>query len=90
MTTTTTVNVSAIGGLVLTRLLVTRDKGETTGKIKNDLEPLLAHRWAGAALIERLDQTLAKLESCGLVTLVRGKSKKMAPKMTAHSRVVPA
>jgi len=88
MTTSTATNLSAIGSLVLSRLLAAGDKGDTTARIKKDLEPLLVHRWEGAALTERIDRTLAELESSGLVALVRGKSKKAVPKvmLTAAGR----
>jgi len=78
---TTTINLSAISSLVLVRLLASGDKGDTAAKIKKDLEPLLAHRWEGAALAERIDQSLAELESSSLVSLVRGKSKKAMPRV---------
>jgi len=74
-------NLSAVGSLVLARLLTAGANGDTAVKIKKDLEPLLAHRWEGAALTERIDQTLTELESSGLVALVRGKSKKAASRV---------
>ena len=88
MTTTSSTNLSALGSLVLVRLLTVGEKGEAGSKIKKDLEPLLAHRWVGAALTERIDRTLADLESSGLVALVAGKTKKAAPKfvLTAEGR----
>ena len=67
--------------MVLARLLVAGDKAQSASQIKKDLEPLLAHRRAGEILSERIDRTLAELESSGLVTLVRGKSKKAVPKV---------
>ncbi|WP_406693977.1 hypothetical protein V5E97_23330 [Singulisphaera sp. Ch08] len=60
-----------VGQLLLARLLVAGDKGATGAEIKKALEPLVGHRWAGAALTERLGQTLADLESAGLVSLTR-------------------
>jgi hypothetical protein len=88
VTTTPMMNLSVIGSLVLARLLSTRDKGDTAAKIKKDLEPLLVHRWEGAALTERIDRALGELESSGLVVLARGKSKKAMPKvmLTAAGR----
>jgi len=62
-------------------LLATGNTGDTAAKIKKDLEPLLGHRWEGAALTERIDLALAELESNGLVALMRGKSKKTVPKV---------
>jgi hypothetical protein len=81
MTITTATNVSAIGSLILLRLLVAGDKGDTSAKITKDLESLLSHRWEGRALTERIDQAVAELESTSLVALVRGKSKKAAPRV---------
>ena len=66
---------SAIGHLVLTRLLPSRDKGATTSQIKKDLEPLLQHRWAGAALADMLDRTLGQLDAEGLISRSRGKGR---------------
>jgi hypothetical protein len=88
MITTTAANLSAIGSLVLARLLAARHEGDTTAKITKDIEPLLAHRWEGAALTARIDRALAELESCGLVSLVHGKRKKAIPKvmLTAAGR----
>jgi hypothetical protein len=76
MTTTAAPYLSVISSLILVRLLAAGEKGDTVAKIKKDLVPLLAHRWEGAALTERINQTLGELESTGLVTLARGKSKK--------------
>jgi hypothetical protein len=80
MTPVTLKNLSSIESLVLVRLLATGEKGGTGSKIKKDLEPLLAHRWQGAALTERIEHTLNSLESKGLLALVPGKTKKAAPK----------
>ncbi len=66
---------SAIGHLVLTRLLPSRDKGATTSQIKKDLEPLLQHRWAGAVLADMLDRTLGQLDAEGLISRSRGKGR---------------
>jgi hypothetical protein len=82
MTTTLSSNLSAIESLVLARLLLVGEKGEAGSKIKKDLDPLLAHRWVGAALTERIDRALADLMSRGLVALVAGKTKKAVPKFT--------
>jgi hypothetical protein len=88
MTTTLATNLSAIESLVLARLLPVGEKGEVGSKIKKDLEPLLAHRWVGAALTERIDLALADLASRELVALLAGKTKKAAPKfvLTALGR----
>jgi hypothetical protein len=88
MTTTTSEKLSASETLVLVRLLVAGEKGEAASKIKKDLEPLLAHRWEGAALNERVDRTLVALESMGLLALLPGKTKKAAAKflLTAEGR----
>ena len=77
-----------IGALVLTRLLAAGEKGELGSKVRKDLEPLLAHRWAGAALAERVDRTLDELESAGLVASLPGKTRKAAPRIrpTAEGR----
>ena len=80
MTTTQSTNLSALESLVLARLLPVGEKGEAGSKIKKDLEPLLGHRWLGAALTERIDRTLDGLASNGLVALMAGKTKKAAPK----------
>ena len=50
MVTTVPEQLSTIGHLVLVRLLIGGDKGDTVAKIKKDLEPLLVHRWAGMEL----------------------------------------
>jgi hypothetical protein len=68
--------------VVLTRLLPVGPKGEATAKIQKDLEPLLEHRWSGAALAAVIDRALLKLSSLGLAEAVappakgKGKSKK--------------
>jgi hypothetical protein len=78
----------AIGSLVLVRLLTAGEKGETRAKIQKDLEPLLEHRWSGAALADRLNRTLGEGEAAGLVVSLPGKTKKTAPKiaLTAEGR----
>jgi hypothetical protein len=55
-----------IAQLVLARLLVAGEKGVTTTELRKGLEPLLGHRFAGAALAERLAQALSDLQSAGL------------------------
>ena len=74
--------------LVLVRLLAAGEKGETGSKIKKDLEPLLAHRWVDGQLTERIERTLAALESMSLLAPVPAKTKKAAPKfvLTAEGR----
>jgi len=81
MATTTSSELSAIGTLVLTRLLPVSAKGETVAKIQKDLEPFLGHRWSGIALSEQVERALEELETNGLVTFLRGKAKKSAPKV---------
>ena len=49
--TTPTTSLSAVGSLVLTRMLTVGEKGESAANIKKDLDPLLAHRWVDAALV---------------------------------------
>jgi hypothetical protein len=77
-----------IGALILARLLAAGEKGELGSKVRKDLEPLLAHRWAGAALAERVDRTLDELEAAGLVVSLPGKTRKAAPRirLTAEGR----
>lgn len=60
-----------VGQLLLARLLVAGAKGATATEIKKALEPLLGHRWTGAALTEQLSLALADLATTGLVTLTR-------------------
>jgi DNA-binding PadR family transcriptional regulator len=62
---------SAIGPLVLARLLVGGEKGATATDLKKALEPLLGHRWAGAALADRLARALDDLEADGLIVRTR-------------------
>jgi len=81
MVTTASPKLSAIGALVLSRLLPASEKGETAAKIQKDLEPLLGHRWSGAALAEKVERALGELEADGLVTFLGGKTKKSAPKV---------
>jgi hypothetical protein len=76
----TPTNLTAIGSLLVARLLVAGEKGESDSKIWKDLEPLLAHRWSGTALIDVLGRTLTQLRTAGLVTPLPGKTKKAAPK----------
>ena len=88
MTTTLSTHLSALESLVLARLLPVGEKGEAGSKVRKDLEPLLAHRWVGAELSERIDRSLANLQARGLVAPVAGKTKKAAPKfaLTAEGR----
>jgi hypothetical protein len=74
---------SAIGLLVLTRLLLVSNKGETAAKVQRDLEPLLLHRWTNAALTEEMERALQELEAQGFVSLQRGKTKKSVPRLCA-------
>jgi hypothetical protein len=81
-------SLSAIGSLVLVRLLAAGDKGETSSKVKKDLQPLLEHRWSGVTLADALNRTLDELEAAGLVASLPGKAKRAAPKLalTAEGR----
>ena len=63
--------IDLVDQLVLARLLVAGEKGATISELKKALDPLLGHRFAGAALAERLAQALASLESAGLVHRTR-------------------
>lgn len=78
---TTSPKLSAIGILILARLLPVSEKGKTAVKIQLDLEPLLQHRWSGAVLAEEVEQALGELEGSGLVTLLHGRTKKSVPKV---------
>ncbi len=75
-----TTHQSPVESLVLARLLTAAAGGDAIAKIKKDLEPLLVHRWGGAALTERIEAALLALQSQGLVDLLPGKTKKAAPK----------
>ena len=83
-----TTNLSAVDSLVLTRMLIVGEKGESAANIKKDLDSLLSHRWAGAELTEQIHQALRDLKSKDLVTLVPAKTKKAVPKYlpTAEGR----
>jgi hypothetical protein len=74
-------NHSPIACLILARLLVAGEKGESMANIKKDLEPLLVHRWSGAALSDVLDRTIIDLDPAGLVTLSLGKTRKSPVKL---------
>jgi hypothetical protein len=63
--------IDLVDQLVLARLLVAGEKGATTSELKKTLDPLLGHRFAGAALAERLAQALVRLESAGLAHRTR-------------------
>src|SRR5438552_1403678 len=88
MTAPTAQSLSAIGSLVLVRLLAAGDEGESSSKVKKDLQPLLEHRWSGATLADALNRTLDELEATGLVASLPGKTKKAARKiaLTAEGR----
>jgi hypothetical protein len=88
MTAPTAHSLSAIGSLVLVRLLAAGDQGETIAKVQKDLQPLLEHRWSGATLADVLNRALDELESAGLVASLPGKTKRAAPKIapTAEGR----
>ena len=79
---TSATNHDAIGSLVLIRLLVAGEKGESISKIQKDLEPLLAHRCSGIPLAAALNHAIEALKADGLVAFLLGKSRKAAPKVT--------
>jgi hypothetical protein len=73
-----------IDALILVRLLLAGEKGETTDKVQKDLAPLLSHRWTGAALASTLERAVIRLVSLGLVVEKavpppKGKGKKPKP-----------
>jgi hypothetical protein len=82
MTTTTTDHPSRIGYLLLVRLLIAADKGETTAKLRKDIEPLLAHRSSANAPEERISSALSELEASGRIVVIRGQRKTSIPKIT--------
>jgi hypothetical protein len=82
MTTTTTDYPSRIGYLLLVRLLIVADRGETTAKIRKDIEPFLAHQSSGLAPVDRISPALNELESSGLISVVHGKRKNSIPRIT--------
>ena len=79
---------SAIGSLVLVRLLAAGEGGESASKIQKDLEPLLAHRWSGVPLSAALNEAVEQLKADDWVAFRLGKSRKAAPKvaLTAEGR----
>ena len=80
--------IDLVDQLVLARLLVAGEKGATTSELKKALEPLLGHRFAGAALAERLAQALASLDSAGLAHRTRkGKTERgtLTPEGQRHA-----
>jgi hypothetical protein len=81
-------SLSALGSLLLVRLLAAGDKGESRSKVRKDLEPLLEHRWSGLALADLLNRTVDELEAAALVASLAGKTRKAAPKiaLTAEGR----
>jgi hypothetical protein len=79
--------ISAVGHLVLARLLPGGDKGVTRAQLKKDLDPLVRHRWQGVAWDDRLDQTLEQLESSELTGCVKkGKTWWIAPTAPGRRR----
>ncbi len=74
--------------LVLARLLPAGEKGESSAKVRKDLEPMLAHRWTGPVLAGRVDGALDALTRAGLVVRIAGKTRKAAPRFatTADGR----
>jgi hypothetical protein len=62
---------SPIAQLLLARLLIAGEKGATQADLKKSLEPLLGHRWAGSALLDRVSAELALLESAGIIHRTR-------------------
>jgi hypothetical protein len=85
MTTTTSDHPSRIGCLLLVRLLIAADKGETIAKIRKDFEPLLAHQSSGDVPVDRISPALSELESSGLISVTHGKRKSSIPKITLTS-----
>jgi hypothetical protein len=77
----TATDLPAVEALVLARLLPVSEKGDTSAKIKKDLEPLLEHRASGAAMTEAVQRAIEKLEAAGFVTLQRGRTKRSLPKV---------
>jgi hypothetical protein len=64
---------SPVAQLVLARLLVKGDKGDTVASIRKDLEPLLGHVWSGSDLTAQLEGALHALVSEGRATRTRPK-----------------
>lgn len=56
-----------VGQIILARLLTAGEKGSSGSDLRKAIEPLASHRWAGAALAERIEQALAELVSAGLI-----------------------
>jgi hypothetical protein len=67
--------------LILVRLLAAGEKGELGSKVRKDLEPLISHRWTGAALSVSLDRAFDELETDGLVASLPGKTRRAAPRI---------
>ncbi len=65
-------SLSRIEDLVLARLLVSGEKGETRAKIASDLEPVVQHRYAGASWKETLDAALENLRRTGRIEAGKG------------------
>jgi hypothetical protein len=77
-----------VGQLVLARLLVAGEKGATTTELKKALEPLLGHRWSGAALADQLAWALDDLDKAGLAGRARkGKTERgtLTPEGRRHA-----
>jgi hypothetical protein len=74
-----------VGQLVLARLLIAGDRGATGGDFRKSLEPLLGHRWTGAALTRTIEETLAELAAAGLVSRLR-KGKSVRDSLTPEGR----
>jgi hypothetical protein len=71
--------------IVLAGLLVAGEKGATSSQLKKSLEPLVGHRFAGGAMVQRLTQALASLEAAGLVQQTR-KGKTERGTLTSEGR----
>jgi hypothetical protein len=82
MTTTTSDHPSRVGYLLIVRLLIVADKGETAAKIRKDIEPLLANQSPGDVPVDRISPALRELESSGLISLIHGKRKNSIPRIT--------
>jgi hypothetical protein len=81
--------IAPIGQLVLGRLLVAGDKGATGAELKKALEPVMGHRWSGAALMDRIGQELWGLETAGLVFRAKkGRTERSALTQQGRHRIL--
>ena len=71
--------------LILSRLLVAGDKGETEATLSKDLKPMVEHRWQGADWVDRFAVARDEMESAGAFDrLSKGKTTRLA--LTAEGR----